>query len=381
MTSSPEAGASGRLVSIQILRGVAALLVVALHLNVSLRDLEPQIGPSHIANFASWYQFGGIGVDIFFVISGFVMAFTMKQYGDRPGAFIRQRFLRIAPLCYFVTGIWLLILIVGDRPFTTAGVISGLTFLPVMPAYTEPTFRVLWTLSFEFAFYFLVFCALGLRLGPRQLFSITCAAGTFGLIWVMPLPLLRWFTHPVLLEFSLGIAAFVMWREKAWRRPVLLASGSLGAGLLLIQALWLPLVETNPTFMIEAVTVLPRLIFWGIPSFLVLSLLLEWRPSDSGMTRAAQAIGDASYAIYLVHLIPVYGIVSYVPLAPDARWLIGFLSSVGLGLAVHRWIEKPMTRFALGRTSRNRREPPDGLLIDASNSARLETNAVRDRAA
>lgn len=354
MTSSPAHAAAERLVSVQILRGVAALLVVALHLNVSLHDIEGRIGRSAIANFASWYEFGGIGVDLFFLISGFVMAFTMSQYAGRAGSFMRQRFLRIAPLCYVVSGVWILILVLADRPLSAAGIFSGITFLPILPTYTEPTFRVLWTLSFEFAFYMLVFLTLSLRLGPKHLFFITCAAGTFGFAVNLPLPLMRWLTHPVLLEFCLGIAAFLMWENRIWSRQSLRIGASVGAALLVSEALWLPLIETNPTWVIEGLSVGRRLIFWCVPAFFLLNFLLEWKPSPSRTTRAAQAVGDASYSIYLTHLIAVYAITEFVPLPPDARWLLGFICSVLLGLAVYRWVERPLVRVLVHRSPTSR---------------------------
>src|SRR2546423_8357122 len=128
-----------RLVSVQILRGVAALLVVWLHLNVALSGVRSEAGPSAIGAFAQTYPFGGIGVDIFFLISGFVMAFTMQQYDGKPLRFIRQRFLRVAPLAYLTAATWIGILLAMGKPVAFDGILSCITFVPVLPQYTEPT--------------------------------------------------------------------------------------------------------------------------------------------------------------------------------------------------------------------------------------------------
>ena len=117
-----------KLESIQILRGVAAIFVVISHLCTQMRDNHP--APCLIGCCAN---LGGIGVDIFFVISGFIMVVMTIGRPDGVGAslnFLRKRVLRIYPVYWIWTTVLLLF-----WGFKLADQTPSLTPSYVIPSY------------------------------------------------------------------------------------------------------------------------------------------------------------------------------------------------------------------------------------------------------
>ena len=104
---SPAAGHrdGGRLESVQILRGIAAMLVVFNHAGLLALSIKSQFGPSWLVPSKAAAEMGAIGVDLFFVISGFVMALSARRFIGPWGAstFLALRFVRIAPLYYLAS--------------------------------------------------------------------------------------------------------------------------------------------------------------------------------------------------------------------------------------------------------------------------------------
>ena len=97
--------------NLQALRALAAWMVVAHHLRAPLESIWPPLG--HTLIFAS-------GVDIFFVLSGYVMVASTKGKCVTPIAFLRRRIVRIAPLYWAVTAALVLMLLVGLNPVGVA---------------------------------------------------------------------------------------------------------------------------------------------------------------------------------------------------------------------------------------------------------------------
>lgn len=328
-----------------MLRGIGALLVVAIHVNNWLYAREMHIGISHIAYFANWHQFGAVGVDIFFVISGFVIALTMGRYAGRSGTFLVQRFLRIAPLAYLMSGLWMLRLHYLGQPVAMPGIISTIVLAPVLPQYTVPTLDVLWTLSFEFTLYLIVFGLLLAGKGVRFLLAFLCLGAAIGLVHVFDYPLLRFATHPMLFEFALGIVAYMLWKARILPRWLVLTSGALGALLLVGEALIGTGIPANPALAISGESALRRVLLWAVPTFLLLNFLLTWQPRPNALTRLLMLVGDSSYSIYLIHLFVISYLVGRLPLPPDGRWIILFIAANLAGILLYLAVEKPMSRL------------------------------------
>jgi exopolysaccharide production protein ExoZ len=161
------------LASIQCLRGVAALLVVFFHAQTaaSLR----LAGTSLLHGFQSPAQVGSIGVDIFFVISGFIMVYILKP-DSKPLAFWLQRFTRIAPLYWAATAFAVFLGYVAPRyGFGTPSwdyTLKSVLFFPTgSDMWAHPVVQPGWTLVYEFLFYTIL--SLCLLLGRRPFFAAT----------------------------------------------------------------------------------------------------------------------------------------------------------------------------------------------------------------
>jgi exopolysaccharide production protein ExoZ len=155
--SRPGRPESSPLVSIQALRAIAALLVFWGHAILTLN-------PKEAAEFPRLY--GPFGVDLFFVISGFVMVYSSERLFGRPGApikFFARRLARIVPLYWAATAIlvWFVV------PYaSTKAVLGSLFFVPHLPV-EAPLLFVGWTLIFEMFFYVVFAIALS-RSGASQ---------------------------------------------------------------------------------------------------------------------------------------------------------------------------------------------------------------------
>jgi hypothetical protein len=294
-----EAPRLNKLPAIQVLRGIAASLVVFYHYAGILK----LPGPVH-----SWLidsgliTLGASGVDIFFVISGFIMVYTtQKKAGARDClAFIRQRIVRIYPLYWVWSTVMLALWLTGigrtSRHFSTAFIVNSYLLIPCFNGNDyEPMLARGWTLSFEMLFYIAFACAILLGLRKSKLAFL---AGAFVILSVFGrmLPLHSGIgyltTSPLIIEFLFGVLAAEILlrmpdiRTSGWMRMLPVLFMSLGA-VLLLCTVKLGLPGTI------------RFAVWGLPALLIVfgASMLRTTPCP----RLLVYLGDASYSIYLVH--------------------------------------------------------------------------------
>ena len=324
--------------SLHALRALAALFVVAFHATVLWHDrFDPQVRP--------WLQ-GNSGVDLFFVISGFIMVASTRRLREQPNParrFVELRLIRIVPLYWGVTAAKLLsiatvpALALHTRP-TPANVLASLLFLPSRDATgaIRPVVEVGWTLSFEMLFYAAFAIALAARVDPVALVTPAMVA----LAALSPLrppaaPPVATLADPMVLEFLFGVfLARIVDRRRAPR--------CLALPLALAGLLCLALLPTEGRWM--------RTIMWGsaatacLGGFVLLeSWLGRWVPA------ALVVIGEASYALYLTHgfVLPLVGAaLARTTLGGDTLGLVLIVASLGASLAlaipVYRFVEKPV---------------------------------------
>lgn len=335
---------AGRVVvSLQYARALAAIAVVVAHL-----------GQFPVFNPLGLPPFGGFGVDLFFVISGFIMWTTAA--GQPPNRFVLRRLIRIVPMYWAATTLLVAIAIAAPRlapdiVVDAGSLLGSYLFVPYADArgVVAPLLQQGWTLNLEMGFY-AVF-ALGLCLPARRLrfWAVALVMALLALLGLLHRPhgpLAYAYTDPRLLEFCLGMGLAAM------RRRLPRAIGA-GAGALLLGAVGLLLGD------VVAPSIEPGLLR-GLPAALfVLGLLiiepgLARRPFKPGM-----AIGDASYSLFLLHPF----ILKAVALAAGAietglGWpapaligggaaLLALGVAIGVALACYRFIERPVTT-ALG---------------------------------
>lgn len=287
--------------SIQVLRGMAALAIVLFHVSDMLMQYTD--GHGAFCLFASIWHTGAAGVDLFFIISGFVMVQSTRSSFRLSGSsweFMLRRIIRIVPLYWLYTSAMLILVLL---PFTLKGqVFSGMytlksyLFIPALnPAsgLDLPLLAQGWTLSYEMYFY-AVF-ALLLRFHERFLLPIISTLFFFSVVIGLWLgthnPILKVLTSPLLLEFVLGcyLARLVDTKNlSALSCYVMIAFG--------LTALW---YSQNLDHNVEL-----RLIVWGVPTFFLTAGCVFLEKNGDGFIATRHiftALGNSSYSTYLIH--------------------------------------------------------------------------------
>lgn len=348
-----------RLGAIQSARAIAALIVVFVHAIDAARRLGgPGVGV--FAAFPNLAVFGGSGVDLFFVISGFVMTHTLVHGGadHRSMHFFRRRITRIVPL-FLLVSLAFLVLNPYDDVFAWQSIFYSATVLPVfdLSGYHAPALYVGWTLGFEFAFYTIV-AAASARGGGRRavplLLGLTIIAGLAGLLYEPRWAPLRLLANPLQFEFALGVALWLAF-DLGWLRGRGAVARLVGATMLLLGCAFgiaLPLTS-HYADAVAGSSGLARTLDWGLPWALILAGMLTAPIGATRLSGGLRRIGDASYSIYLVHPFAV----ALAWRAASSAWLTGtfifigaaMVASVLLGMAVHHWLEQPLLRAFAAR--------------------------------
>lgn len=352
----------------QALRAFAALLVVIHHGQNEAAILAARTGTGFVPSAALPWP---AGVDVFFVISGFIIVHAAGPLYGRPGArgrFVAHRIARLVPLYWLVTGLYLALglaapaLLSGESNWPgPATILASFLFWPAARAdgAVLPLYGLGWTLNYEMGFYALF--ALGLGLSRRG--AVAWLAGALALLVLAgrllpgsPVPLAFW-SDPIVLEFALG-AGLALARAEGFGLGSLARLALAGAGLIGLAA-----APAEPSL---------RLLAWGLPAALLVAAAVLGRdepdgapagpldaPLDSPLARSAPApllavaerLGDASYALYLLHPFVLRG-------ARELLLRTGLASALGAGpslilmvaltlpaaLLVHRFVERPLTR-------------------------------------
>ena len=324
-TAGPPGPVGGEtLLTIQYLRAAAALAVTIYH---ALQWAD------------GGFEIGRAGVDVFFVISGVVMWRITAGRIVTPGTFLVRRVTRVAPLYWIITlAVYGAALIwPGFLPevLPDAGHLAlSLGFVPHFDPRGRP-FPLLppgWTLNYEAIFYLLFAAALSL---PARWRAIGATAGLVAIVLAgfgLSDPAYLLGANPMLLQFAAGLWLGVAMQtdalpDRAWGVAMLLLGIIAFAGLQItsfIDELWRPLL-------------------WGAPAVLVVGGALSIETNGGvPMSRPLKALGDASYALYLVHL-PATALVAHI-LGWSHPWLFvaaSVTTSIAAALACHAWIEKP----------------------------------------
>lgn len=357
---------SGRIDAIQVLRALAAAMVVFGHLIGNARQHPDMFGALPAFRYA-----GGAGVDIFFLISGFIMVQSSgRLFGSVAGTFefLRRRLIRIVPL-YWLATLAVLALMQGHGPAAgIRAIAASLAFIPYDTAgrgdgMAFPLLDLGWTLNYEMLFYLVFALCLPLARG-----RCVAAVGTVLAIMVLLGNLvpphqiaLHFWTRPITLEFvaGMGLALMVASLRPTLPVAVRLALVVAAAALYWADPYGLFLMKTTPNELI-------RLMGWGVPAMLLLIAAITGPAAlDNALGRAVVALGDASYALYLLHPFVITVLIKIAQhsamFASIGGWgfiALGLVVALGMALVVHRAIEAPVTRFLLAR---HRRFAPVGL--------------------
>lgn len=358
--SATGASSGGFLPNIQVLRFLAAAMVLVGHVQHEASELG--IAGDGFTPFVpvNW----GVGVDVFFVISGFIMFYMCHDLFGAEGEarrFLLRRAVRLVPTYWLFTGLMLVATLLfasqlAHPDIDPAHVLASLVFLPwPNPAGATVPFLILgWTLNFEVLFYVVFALALTLprRAGLALVFAVFIGAALLHPLVPERFHALAFWTRPIILEFLMGIglaAAFLRGWRTGWAGSAALVAGGVGALVLLEVVGWYP----------DAL----RFLWGGVPALAICAglALAPERSDASAIGRWAVIGGTASYALYLSHpfTINALGLV-WRKLGLGAPWAfvaVACLVSIAVSVAVYYLVEHPAVTW-LGRRLRPRPRQP-----------------------
>ncbi len=340
-----EHGRHTTIVEIQHLRMVAVLLVVLAHIH----QADARFFTTTL--FDQTAYFGFAGVDVFFVLSGFIIHHLYRDYRGLDVRYFLKRLNRIFPLYWIFTGLTLAgyLVFAGSltRSFAELDLIASLT---LFPHHDLPILLVGWTLTHELYFYALFGLALALPPAWRVRAAALWAAATIAATALMPRDVSPWLAvafSPFNLLFLSGIALSVL-RDRLparrWPLTVVALAGMIG-GLVWTHGGGLEAIDAAalrvPVFAPFAIGITAA---W-----------LAWKPHPPAL---AARIGDWSYAIYLGHLLAISALAR---LLPESLWsplfyLLALAACITLGWLTHIAVEMPLLKA--GRRLIDKIKPP-----------------------
>jgi peptidoglycan/LPS O-acetylase OafA/YrhL len=355
-------------VSVQILRALAALVVVAVHI------------PTEVQYGMGWGEAlplllnGGAAADLFFVISGFVIVHSSEaMFGraDAPRVFFLRRLARIVPLYWLTSALILAMILLFYKDLSAAvhsvgSVVASFALVP----YPRPNGVIFplnppgWTMPYEMFFY-AVFAVALLLSRARAVLAVTlffAALAVIGLIVPLPYPFAGW-CDPLMLDFCFGMGIALAYRA-GWRMPFWLSCLCVIAALAAYVASGF---GGGPH-------VAWRVVEWGVPSAILLAgiVLSRAQPAPGRLARAVAFLGAASYSLYLVHplVLPIpRRILRHFVDIPQSPWIFAavlLVAAVVAAILCYLLFERPLTRALYRRIGGVRAAPsqqpaaPDG---------------------
>jgi peptidoglycan/LPS O-acetylase OafA/YrhL len=342
---------------LQAYRGLAALAVLLFHIDKLFRTklgIELAVG--------KFFRAGYLGVDFFFVLSGFIILYTNARAIGNPLAakkYFYRRVTRIYPVFLSVCLLKLIFMFAGgelrEGKADLSLVVSSLLLLP-QPHL--PLLDVAWTLSFEMAFYSLFLLLVVYGAGLWRVILLHAVAVV--VINLPGLPALvfpaSFVFSPFFLEFYLGCLACRLISFRHW--PPRFAWTAFIVGLVLVALGYVGYSGLSHYFRPSGE--LFRAIFWGTAcSLLVFGSVALGSGFDQRIPRVLKELGDASYSVYLMHgtfIILLLGFLAARVVAPAQHaglyaWAIGFSALLG-SYIYYLLVEKPLLRFFRRRTPR-----------------------------
>ncbi|OBQ70596.1 hypothetical protein A8145_28120 [Mesorhizobium loti] len=347
-----EPGQRQTLTQVQVLRALAATSVALRHAQHDAASLELEAGRTFQAwNPVPW----SAGVDIFFVISGLIMVHTSRQLFAKTGGarlFLSRRIARIIPLYWSVTTLYLVVALLAptflnQTYINSRFVIESYFFIPATrpDGVVQPLYELGWTLNYEMLFYVLFAAAIVLPMRWAVTVLLTTLVGmVFAGRLAAPLrePFAFW-TDPIILEFALGVMVGIMCASGL--RP----SGLIRACVAATGLAALMLAAAFPEISIG----IARPVVYGIPASLIVwsaALAPSELRHESRAARWGAGVGDASFALYLLHpfVIRAMRIIFWrtgliLLLGPWTFIALALATTFGVALITYRLFEKPLT--------------------------------------
>ena len=310
--------------NIQFLRAVAAISVVYIHATTLLENIS----------FTKYLSIGGSGVDIFFVISGFIMVYSQRN-NKTLREFYLGRCIRIMPVYYLIL-IFLILMKIQPLfpihdPISLSNILMSFLFISHFNG-DFPLLVVGATLEYEMLFYVIFGFALYKFKNPLTIFLFVSS---------VIIILTTIFIDYVILEFIFGM--FIAYTYKKFH-----LSNTHAILLIIIGFIILHITSVYPYFYFEMGDWV-RVLYFGLPSFLIVLGCLFCKQIQN---RTLLYLGSASYSIYLTHtvlyqiwkkIIQVFAIQINIP--QQLYFIILVFTALILGCMVYSFLEKPLTQY------------------------------------
>jgi peptidoglycan/LPS O-acetylase OafA/YrhL len=356
-------GGNATLPGLHGLRAIAALMIVCFHLAPNVRV------PDALSIIKSHF---GLGVPLFFVLSGFSLMYSTSRYVGRDGwvqVYLIKRFFRIAPLFYVMIAFFTVYnIFVWNLEPTPAPIVINMLFLQnLVPGYHESIVWAGWTLGVEMLFYamfpILLVTITGLRRGAvifglsvlasmaaRELLQLKDQSAYASMSFVVNAP-----------YFFAGILAFHIYQKLSAYQLQRVYVGPL-CSLVFAVALWV--IMFTPIG--GALVGLHRLdlVAWAC----LFGFACIWQalcPSRTLALGPLQYCGERSYSIYLVHAVTVfrltpfyliiYGTIGHDTPAFLLSLVVGIIAALSVASITYRLVEVPGIQLGAALISRSRR--------------------------
>lgn len=319
---------------LQALRFLAATAVVIFHALGTASTYFPDTP----ARIFSVFRYGDYGVDLFFVISGFIICYATPTDRLGPIGFMTRRLERIVPIYWIMTLLMVALALMLPAAFTgtswinARSIILSLSFTSFIDA-KMPIVFVGWSLEYELLFYLSV--ALLMVRGDKVWDTTVILLSTLAIFHKVPVMgtpgnIAQFVTNPLILEFAFGILVARLFMGRSIS-PAALTAAAIAT---------LSVVIVDP---------IHRIVVMGLPAAMIVYAAAKLSRSRTTSARVLVFLGDASYSIYLLHIFVVSAAmkvaVRVLPLPVDALILLTTLTAIVSGCVVYVLIERPLLHF------------------------------------
>lgn len=343
--------------SIQFLRGIAALAVVVHHTGGYVkRYFEPTV------LWGDYFSIGFGGVDLFFVISGFIIHFTSEKYVDKPsklGEYLKKRFVRVFPIHWFILTLlfvsgWLITSVFHRNifsigyPHTLSAYLQTYTLFPLHFAINPVT----WTLSYE-VFFYLIFALLIIskRLWFIPLSILLVSGYTIYQNYlqdggVAEMTYFKFIFSGYNFEFMFGFLIYQFYDQLKFTTIVSVILLFVGLGIFM-----------GFGYGVSDFDNYKRLLIFGFPSALIVVAMLNLERNQTiSIPKFWILLGDASYSLYLIHF-PIMLLMNKLPqilgYSLTANQEVNYsyfiiLTIIASSIIIHKYLEKPLSK-SVGR--------------------------------
>ena len=330
---------------IQYLRGIACLLVVFTHY------------PFPYINLFN----GSIGVDIFFIISGFIISKSVDNYFRNPNKFIINRLMRIYPLWLILCFISFILLLIFS-PFEKKHLFESLILSPLfigeyISTYSEPIIFSGWSLKYEVFFYLLMFVFLKFSKNSNllkvRICSILILTGVIGLFIDSPNTHLDMLFSSFYLLFAAGIILqlkydYLKSKLKFNNLHLFLSSVLIIAVIFLNDDQGYSFLGNAKEFVnVYNIGVFRRFFVWGIPSILMFIVFIF---SDFRNNKVLLFFGKISYSLYLIHsllkpFVSSNKFLKIMQISNEMSYMIAIIISIILSYFSQIYIEQNFSNY------------------------------------